>query len=232
MTYTQAQIEDAKKRVTQFQKTNKRNPKTVKVGNNTLTWEQYQKLTTTPTTTNRYISKPYLQEKGWLKQDYDTSCALNSIQQSVYKLTGLKISEKTMYQLGYTGSNGTSHDGINQIIKWINRKYKQNLTIQWKNLSSYGSTPKTRWTNIGKQITKPNVAIFAHIGYVNGGTTCTGTSKYYGHYEVFDIVNTDTMYIRALNSLSGGYLQDRKIAVEECMISKISQPSICVITKE
>lgn len=236
MTYTKAQIEDAKKRVQAFIQKNKRNPRTVRVNKDTLSYAQYLKLitttTTTTTTTNRYISQPYLLNSAWVKQDYDTSCALNSIQQSVYKLTGLKISESTMYKLGYTGSSGTGHDGINQIIKWINKNYKTNLTVSWKNLKDFGNTSKEQWTNIGKMMSRKDTAMFAHIGYVNGGTGCTATSSWHGHYEVFDIVNTGTMYIRALNSLSGGYLQDRKISVEECMMKKISQPSLCIIQKK
>ena len=152
-----------------------------------------------PVKTNRYVSSPYLLEKSWIKQDYDASCALNSIQETVYKLTGLKISEKTMYNLGYTHpKNGTGHDGINKIVSWINRTYKQNLSVSWKNLSDFGSTPKERWTNIGKLMSQKDKGVFMHIGYTNGGASCGSKDNWHGHYEVFDIVNVDTMYIRAL----------------------------------
>lgn len=234
------QIIDGKQRILQY------------ITNHNGTWPNYVTITDfnvpkdiytklyslTPTSVNtnkpvqaktRFISEPYLLSSSWVKQDYDTSCALNSIQQSVYKLTGLKISESTMYKLGYTGSTGTSHEGIKKIIEWINRSYKQKLTIQFKNLSDFGSTSKERWTNIGTLMSRKDTAIFAHIGYTNGGTTCNNKDNWHGHYEVFDIVNVSTMYIRALNSLSGGYLQDRKISVEECFMKRISQPSIIII---
>ena len=235
------QIANAKKNVQAFIKEKGRCPNYVTICGFKCTKEVYTKLfnitctsnsTNTTNATTRYVSKPHLLTKSWVKQDYDTSCALNSIQQAVYKLTGLKISESTMYKLGYTGVNGTGHDGITNIIKWFNKQYNYDLKVIWKNLSDFGSSSKERWTNIGKMMSRKDTAIFAHMGYVNGGTTCTGSSSsWHGHYEIFDIVNTDTMYIRALNSLSGGYLQDRKISVEECMMKKISQPSICIIKK-
>lgn len=246
------QIQTAKKNVQAFITKEKRCPNYVMVCGFNCTKEVYSKLfsisctsttktttkttTTKPstsTTTTRYVSKPYLLSSSWVKQDYDASCALNSIQQSVYKLTGLKISESTMYKLSYTHpKNGTGHDGINSIIKWINKNYKTNLSVSWKNLSDFGSSSKERWTNIGKMMSRADTAIFMHLGYTNGGASCSSGDNWHGHYEVFDIVNTGTMYIRALNSLSGGYLQDRKISVEECFMKRISQPSICIIKKK
>lgn len=177
---------------------------------------------TEPKPQTRFVNTPFLLTPSWIKQDYDTSCALNSIQQCVYNLTGLKISESTMYQLGYTGSQGTSHDGINNIIKWINRNYNVNLTVTWRNLSDFGNTQKERWTNIGKLMIRKDTSIFFHILYKNK----------YGHYEVIDIINVGTGYVRALNSLSGGYLENRKISVQEQYIHGISQPSVCIIQKK
>lgn len=180
----------------------------------------------------RYINKPFLLSKDWLKQDFQFDCALNSLQQCFYNLTELKVSESTMMKLGYTNCGGTSHEGIKKIVEWFNKTYKQNIKVEFRNLSSFGSTPKERWENIGKIITNQNKSVFAHILYHNGGSECTkNKSKDHGHYEVFDIVNTETMYIRALNSLSGGYLQDRKISVQECFIKGISQPSIIILSK-
>lgn len=181
----------------------------------------------------RYINKPFLLDKNWLKQENMYDCALNSLQQCFYNLTGVKVSESTMMKLGYTDSLGTGHDGISAIVKWFNKTYNKNITVEFRNLSSFGSTPKQRWEAIGKLITQKNVCIFAHLLYHNGGSECPKpTSKDHGHYEVFDIVNTDTMYIRALNSLSGGYLQDRKISVEECFMNHTPHPSVIVLTKK
>lgn len=234
-------MQDAINRINKWIKNNKSYPNYVNILDIKMDKKEYSilfkgKLTSISTTKKitvnktRFVSSPYLLSSSWVKQDYDTSCALNSIQQSIYKLTGLKISESTMYKLGYTGSNGTGHDGINNIIKWFNKQYHYDLKVSWKNLSDFGSTSKSRWTRIGELMSRKDTAIFAHILYHNGGTT-TGSSHNYGHYEVFDIVNTKTGYIRALNSLSGGYLQDRKISVEEVYMRGISQPSICIIKK-
>lgn len=236
-------MQDAINRINKWIKNNNDYPNYVTILDIKMDKKEYSilfkgKLTSVSTSTKkttvnktRFVSSPYLLSSSWVKQDYDTSCALNSIQQSIYKLTGLKISESTMYKLGYTGSNGTGHDGINNIIKWFNKQYHHDLKVSWKNLSDFGSSSKEKWTNIGKMMSRADTAIFMHIGYTNGGKSCSSGDNWHGHYEVFDVVNVGTMYIRALNSLSGGYLQDRKISVEECYMKRISQPSICIIQK-
>ena len=83
-----------------------------------------------------------------------------------------------------------------------------------------GKTESERFKNIGKLLAKNNTAIIWHILYVSGGTSTTGTG--YGHYEYIDTINTDTNYVRALNSLNvkksdgsyTGILQDRKYNVQ------------------
>lgn len=165
----------------------------------------------------------YLLDPNWVKQDYDTSCALNCLQQSFYALDKRIVKESTMYGLGYTGKNGTGHDGIEAIVKWYNKKYGTNHKVKWYNLSDL----KGKWKTIGKALINKNKAVFFHIGYHNGGVSMNGVA--HGHYEILSIINTDTKYVQALNSLSGGYIQDRKLSIQEAYMKEISQPSICTI---
>lgn len=241
-----AEIKDAETRLKNYIKNNKKYPAYVNTADvkvddsiSKQIWNDV-KLTTntvvksTNSNPTRFVSSPYLLSSSWVKQDYDTSCALNSLQESFYKLTQIKVAESTMYKLGYTGSTGTSHDGIKAIVNWLNKNYKTNISVEFKNLKDFGKASKEQWTNIGKLMSKSNVAVFFHIYYRNGGSSCTSaiTNQDHGHYEICDIVNVKTMYVRALNSLSGGYLQDRKISVQECFMKKISQPSVIILTKK
>ncbi|MCQ2964572.1 MAG: hypothetical protein MJ203_03300 [archaeon] len=238
-----AEIKDAETRLKNWIKTNKKYPNYVttcdiKVDDSISKqiWNDVKLTTSSATTTNqtRFVSSPYLLSSSWVKQDYDTSCALNSIQESFYKLTKIKVAESTMYKLGYTGSSGTGHDGIKAIVNWLNKNYKTNISVEFKNLKDFGKTSKEQWTAIGKLMSKSNVAVFFHIYYRNGGLNCTSaiTNQDHGHYEILDIINVGNGYVRALNSLSGGYLQDRKISVQECFMKKISQPSVIILTKK
>ncbi len=239
-----AEIKDAENRLKNYIKNNKKYPAYVNTADvkvddsiSKQIWNDV-KLTTntvvksTNSNPTRFVSSPYLLSSSWVKQDYDTSCALNSLQESFYKLTQIKVAESTMYKLGYTGSTGTSHDGIKSIVNWLNKNYKTNISVEFKNLKDFGKTSKEQWTAIGKLMSKSNVAVFFHIGYTNGGQTCNSKDNWHGHYEICDVVNVKTGYVRALNSLSGGYIQDRKIPVQECFMKRISQPSVIILTKK
>lgn len=242
------ELVNAKKAIEEFKKKNKRLPNYVTIREVQMPKEIYTKLfnitstsssqnTTKTTKTNnisssqtRFVSSPYLLDPKWEKQDYDDSCCLNCLQLAFYKLTGLKITEKEMYQMGYT-KDGTSIDGLKAIVKKLNSKYKTNISVETKELKSFGSSVLERWRTIGKLMSKSNVAVFFRLGYTNGGASCSKNDKYHGHYETCDIVNVSTMYVRALNSLSGGYLQDRKINVQECFMNRRS-PNVIVLTKK
>ena len=237
------EIKNAEQRLRNWIKNNKAYPNYVdilgiqiKPNAYNLIWTDL-KLPTITTNANqtRFVSSGYMLSSSWIKQDYDTSCALNCLEENLYKLTKKHVTEKTMYNLDYTGKDGTSHDGIKAIVKWFNKKYGYNIAVEFKNLKDFGKTSKEQWTNIGKLMSKSNVGVFFHIMYRNGGSSCTSAiipKEDHGHYEICDIVNVKTMYVRALNSLSGGYLQDRKISVQECFMKKISQPSVIILTKK
>ena len=237
-----AEIKDAETRLKNWIKTNKKYPNYVttcdiKVDSSISKqiWNDVKVATSSATTTNqtRFVSSGYMLSSSWIKQDYDSSCALNCLELILNKLTKKHITEKTMYNLGYTSKNGTGHDGIKSIVKWFNKAHGTNIDVEFKNLKDFGKTSKEQWTTIGKLMSKSNVGVFFHIYYRNGGSSCTSaiTDKDHGHYEICDIVNVGTMYVRALNSLSGGYLQDRKISVQECFMNRRS-PNVIVLTKK
>ena len=100
-----------------------------------------------------------------------------------------------------------------------------------------GSSVGERFKNLGELLCNPNKGVFCHIGYQGDGSEAIGTI--YGHYEVLDIVNTSSKYVRALNSLGSkcgdpcycGHLQDRRFDVQSKFLANIGQKSICIITK-
>lgn len=193
---------------------------------------------TTQTSSSRFVSSPHLTTySAGLGQDTPYYCACNSLQQSFYKLTKKVVKESTIASWAGTTSQGTGHSGINTAVAAFNRAYKTNLKIEWKSFSDFGSSDKERFKAIGNLIKNPNKAVFFHIGYHNGGDNLNGRS--YGHYEMCDIINTDTSYVRALNSLGSkcsgqkycGFLQNRKFNIQSGFIKEISQKSVCIITK-
>ena len=103
-----------------------------------------------------------------------------------------------------------------------------------------GKTDTERFKNIGKLLSDKNTAIIWHIGYINGGESTTG-SKIFGHYEVLNVIDTLTNYVKALNSLGtrkadGSYqgkVQDRKFNVQAYYARKTpgNQKALCIIRK-
>lgn len=243
------QIVDAKNRVDKYIKEHKSFPNYVLILNfkfmkaeYKILWgmvEQSSKTTTTLSkSTTRFVSSPHLTTYGsGLGQDTGYYCACNSLQQAFYKLTGKKVDEKTIAGWAGTTTQGTGHSGIDTAVAAFNRKYGTKLKITWKNFSDFGSSDKARFKAIGELINKSNTAVFFHIGYHNGGDNLSGKS--FGHYEMCDIININTSYVRALNSLGGkcsgakycGFLQDRKFSIQKGFIQGISQKSVCIITK-
>ena len=112
------------------------------------------------------------------------------------------------------------------------------IDVEWKNFSELGSNDAARFKALGELLCQKNVAAFLHILY-------SGAGDYYdpddecGHYEPLDRVNTETKYVRALNSLGSrdgygyyGHLQDRTFNLEAQYISGISQKSVCILRKK
>ena len=181
---------------------------------------------------NPYESSPHPTESGCngMGQNNSVYCGPSSIHKAIYKFGIRDITQGQIAEWAGTSSEGTDHDGINTAVAKIAQVTGVDLSVDWYNLSELG------WETIGKIICQPNKAVFCHILYQNGGT-CDG-SGYYGHYELLTKVNTETEYVKVINSLGDycgscycGYYQDRSIACQEQFINGISQKSICVITK-
>ena len=151
-------------------------------------------------TKTRFVSKPHLTSKN-LGQDTNYNCACNSLQQCVYKLTGILISESQWCRACATTTAGTSHQGIETGIAWFNKTHGYNLKVKWLYYSDMGTTTTQRMKKIGEIISSPKKAVIWHIGYQDSGEEAGNNYKTFGHYEVIDIINIATKYVRALNSL-------------------------------
>ena len=101
-----------------------------------------------------------------------------------------------------------------------------------------GATTNERFANVAKLLCKDNTAVIWHIAYINGGNSTNGA--HFGHYEYVDKINTNTKFIRALNSLgdknsNGSYqgkLQDRTFDIQAYFARNTpgNQPALCIIT--
>lgn len=199
--------------------------------------------THTPSTlTSKFVSKPHLTTTSeGLGQDTGYWCSCNSVQQALYKLSNgtKKISEKTLASVGGVTTSGVGHEGINTMIAWFNRKYGYNLKVSWKKFSELGDSDTARFKAVGKLLSKKDTAVFFHIGYHNGGVSCSAKGPF-GHYEMIDTINISSKTCRALNSLGSkrdgtmyaGFLNARSLSVQKCFINDCSQKSVCIISKE
>ena len=200
------------------------------------------KSSSKPTTTcpgPRYTSSPHWTEQGagYLGQINPYNCGPHSVRQSIKKF-GINISESTLASWAGTTTSGTDHDGINTAIAMAAKQAGVKIDVEWKNFSELGSNDAARFKALGELLCQKNVAAFLHILY-------SGAGDYYdpddecGHYEPLDRVNTETKYVRALNSLGSrdgygyyGHLQDRTFNLEAQYISGISQKSVCILRKK
>ena len=194
-------------------------------------------------TIKKYISKPHLLTTAQgLGQDFSWDCSCAALQQIIYKLTGIIVPESKLIQVTGCTTKGLGHDGINTAIAWVNKTYGTNLKVEWKTFSSMGKTDDERFKNIGQEIAKSTVGLIWHILYVDGGESTDTSKPSYGHYEVIDIINLETRYVRALNSLGkkinanayAGRLQDRKFSVQSFFARNTlgGQAALCFITKK
>lgn len=201
------------------------------------------KKDTTQSTSNTtkktiYVSKPHLTNLN-LGQDTSYNCAPNMLQQLFYKLSHKIIPERTIAAWCGTTSRGTDHSGINTAIQKFAKTYNLNLKTTWKYYSDFGNTTAKRMKAIGELMSKSNTAVGWHILYCDSGEKTTGGQ--YGHYEVIDKINTQTQYVRALNSLGirnkngsyQGHLQDRPYHVQDYYAKNTpgNQKAVLIITK-
>lgn len=208
----------------------------------TVTFNSKRFKSSQPTTAcpgPRYTSSPHWTEQGagYLGQINPYNCGPHSIRQSIKKF-GINISESTLASWAGTTTSGTDHDGINTAIAMAAKQAGVKIDVEWKNFSELGSNDAARFKALGELLCQKNVAAFLHILY-------SGAGDYYdpddecGHYEPLDRVNTETKYVRALNSLGSrdgygyyGHLQDRTFNLEAQYISGISQKSVCILRKK
>ena len=200
---------------------------------NTITVTADPTPTPTPTECPKpYTSTPHPTNSGCngMGQNNSTCCGPSSLHKCLYKFGIRDITQGTLSSWAGTTSGGTSHSGLESAIAMVNKTKGTNIKIQWYNFSDLG------WEKIGKILCQPNKAVFCHILYKNGGT-CEGSGNY-GHYETLVKVNTDTKYVKVINSLGGycgscycGFYQDRTMACQEQFMRGISQKSIAVLTK-
>lgn len=185
-----------------------------------------------------YVSEPHFYEEGagYLGQINPYNCGPHTVRQALRKF-GIDISESTLAEVAGTGYDGTDHEGLNTAMAWAARKAGVNLTVEWVNFSDLGKNDAERFKALGEILCQKNKAAFTHIGYEDSGEDYG--DDIFGHYEYLDRINTDTGYVRALNSLGYrdgygyyGHLQDRKFSLEAHYLSQISQKGICIITKK
>ena len=171
----------------------------------TVTFNSKRFKSSKPTTTcpgPRYESSPHFlnQGSGYLGQTTPSRCGPHSVRQSIKKF-GIDISESTLASwAGTVEGSGTDHEGINTAIAMAAKQAGVKIDVEWKNFSELGSNDAARFKALGELLCQKNVAAFLHILY-------SGAGDYYdpddecGHYEPLDRVNTETKYVRALNSL-------------------------------
>lgn len=143
-------------------------------------------------------------------------CACNSLQQSFYRLTGIKVNEDTIAEWAGTTTDGTDHDGINTAVAQFNRKYNKNVKITWYNFSELS------WSKILDMIKKG--AVFFHLLYRNR----------YGHYEPIKWVSDVLEILNSLGDKCGsssycGYIEYRSKSEQKSYISGISQKSVAFL---
>lgn len=195
----------------------------------TAWWKTHDKApSTVPTESNskKVSLNPYMTTQGCAGMGQCTghNCGPNSLQQCIYRLTGIKVDESTLAGWAGTTTSGTDHPGLETAIAMFNKKYNKKVKITWKNFRDLGSSESARWKQLQEYINKG--AVFCHLLYRNR----------YGHYEVPKHVGDSNLSI--LNSLGDkctsssycGYVENRSKSEQRSYINGISQKSIAILT--
>lgn len=190
--------------------------------------EDFRKASATTKKTSKSSGlKPYLTSHGCsgMGQCTGYNCGPNSLQQNIYRLTGILVPESKLAAWAGTTTSGTDHDGLKTAVAKFNKTYKQNIKMTWKNFSDLGNSDSARWNALQNYINKG--ALFCHIKYRDK----------WGHYEVPKGVSGNNVII--LNSLGNkcnapaycGYIETRAKSEHARYIREISQKSIAILTK-
>lgn len=216
--YDKATYVDMAKRVAAYEVQNKSRPKVVYLKGNATS------INNSASSSNL---KPYLTTTGCSGMGQCTPyyCACNSLQQCIYRLYGILISESELAAVMGTTTSGTSHQGIETGVAHVNKKYGTKIKIDWKNFNDLGSNDAARWNKLKEYMDKG--AVFCHLSY----------RLNWGHYEVPKAVNGSNLTI--LNSLGNrchspaycGYIETRSKANQIAYMKGISQKSIAILTK-
>lgn len=173
-----------------------------------------------PNSKGEYWNPRYL-SNGEEKQSTNYYCLPVSVMQSVYELTGIDLSQSWLAKIMGTTTAGTGHQGVAKALTEVNKKYKLNLKHEWKNFSDVG------WDKLAQYVKSPDVAVIIHGGWAPLGTWNFEA----GHYYTLACVNPSKKYAYEIYSLQGASLQKRSFDYLRASMNYISQPSICVITK-
>lgn len=191
-------------------------------------WKKHDKApTTVPTQSSTSKLHAYITTQGCSGMGQCTGyyCGPNSLQQCLYRLTGIKVDESTLAGWAGTTTSGTDHYGLETAVAKFNKKYNRKVKMTWKNFNDLGSNDSARWKQLQAYINKG--AVFCHLLY-------RGT---WGHYEVPKKVYDSTLDI--LNSLGDkcgtysycGYIENRSKSAQLSYIRGISQKSIAILTE-
>lgn len=143
-------------------------------------------------------------------------CACNALQECLYRVTGIHVSEYDIADWAGTTDDGTDHEGINTAVAQFNRKYGKNVKISWYNFS------ELNWDKILNFI--KNGAVFFHLLY----------RDQWGHYEPIKWVSDDLEILNSLGDGCGsgtycGYIEYRGKGTQQRYINGISQKSVAVL---
>lgn len=200
--YNRASYRNIAKEITAYRKKYNKNPSSL-----TVTYEKVTPL------------KELLTNEGCSGMGQCTGyyCACNSLQQGFYRLTGIRVEEKTIAGWAGTTTDGTDHYGINTAVAKFNKKYDKNVKITWYNFSELS------WDKIAEFIKKG--AVFFHLLYRNK----------WGHYEPIKSVGDSLKILNSLGDSCGGgtycgYIETRSKSEQKSYINGISQKSVAVLT--
>ena len=186
----------------------------------TKTASKPKTVTYKPNSKGEYWNPRYL-SNGEEKQSTNYYCLPVSVMQAVYELTGKDLSQRWLADIMGTTTAGTGHQGVTKALNEINRKYSLHLKHEWRNFSDVG------WDKIAQYVKNPDVAIIIHGGWAELGTWNFEA----GHYYTLACINPSKRYAYEIYSLQGASLQKRSFDYLRASMNYISQPSICVITK-
>ncbi|MCI6931354.1 MAG: hypothetical protein MR750_08905 [Methanobrevibacter boviskoreani] len=198
----------------------KKEDTTKKTTTTTKTASKPKTVTYKPNSQGEFWNPRYL-SNGEEKQSTNYYCAEVSIMQCFYELFAIDLSQRHIADIAGTTTVGTGHQGINRALEILQKEHNVKLSYSWKNFSQVG------WDKLAQYCRDPNVAVIIHGGWAELGTWNFEA----GHYYTMAMLNPSKKYGYEIYSLRGASLQKRSFDYLRASMNYISQPSICVITK-